>query len=145
MRVFSLIAIATVLPVAAYADVAVSDAWARASILASRPGAAYLTLTSDQNDRLIAITTPAAGRAMIHVVQADSAGVIRMTPLNALDLPPDTPVTMAPGGMHLMLVDIPKKLEEGTTFPLTLAFEVAGEVTIGVRVLGPGSSGPDGE
>ncbi|MEY8828835.1 copper chaperone PCu(A)C [Sedimentitalea sp. XS_ASV28] len=102
-------------------------------------------MTSDQIDRLIAITTPAAARAMIHVVEADSAGIIRMTPLDALDLPPNTPVVMAPGDMHVMLVDLPKKLEEGTTFPLTLAFEMAGEVTIEVRVLGPGSSGPDGE
>lgn len=142
MNLFASIAIATVLPVAAYADVTVTNAWARASILASRPGAAYFTMTSDQNDRLIAIASPAAGRAMIHVVETDIAGVSRMTHIDALDLPPNTPVTMAPGDMHLMLMDLPKRLEEGTTFPLTLSFETAGELTIEIWVLGPGASGP---
>ena len=145
MKPFISIAIAALIPVAAYADVKVTNAWARASILSSRPGAAYFTIASDQNDTLIAITTPVARRAKIHAVEVDSADIIRMMPLDALDLPPNTPITMAPGDKHLMLMDLPKKLIEGTTFPLTLVFEKAGDVTIGVLVLGPGSSGPKGE
>ena len=133
---------ALMLPVAAIADVTVTDPWARASILASRPGAAYLTLDADGPDRLIGVTSPVAAQVMIHAVETDEAGVSRMRHVETLDVGPPAPVVMAPGGMHLMLMGLTRKLEEGTRFPLTLTFETAGEMTVEVPVLGPGASGP---
>lgn len=131
-------------PSMSYADVAVTDPWARASVLASRPGAAYLSLTSDTGDRLLAATTPVAGHVMIHAAQTDAKGVARMTHLEVLDLPPGQTVTFAPGGMHLMLMGLAARLDEGTHFPLTLTFETAGEVTVEVPVLGVAAVGPEG-
>jgi len=129
---------------AAMADVTVSDPWARASILASRPGAAYLTLESDIADRLMALETPAAGHVMLHGSETDKTGVSRMHHIETLDLAPGTPITFAPGGMHVMLMDLVEKLEEGRTFPLTLSFETAGEITVEVPVLSITATGPEG-
>ena len=44
------------LPVSAESLVEISDAWARATILTSRTGAAYLTITRAATDRLLEIT-----------------------------------------------------------------------------------------
>ena len=131
-------------PTIVFAEVTVSGPWARASILASRPGAAYLSLTSDTGDRLLAATTPVAGHVMIHAAQTDAKGVARMTHLEVLDLAPGQTVTFAPGGMHLMLMSLAAGLDEGTRFPLTLTFESAGEVTVEVPVLGVAATGPEG-
>jgi hypothetical protein len=131
-------------PAITFADAAVTDPWARASILASRPGAAYLSLTSDTGDRLLSATTPVAGQVMIHAAETDANGVSRMVHLEALDLPSGQTVTLSPGGMHLMLMGLGEKLREGTRFPLTLTFETAGEITVEVPVLGVGAMGPGG-
>ena len=129
MKLFLAAVCTAMFSAAALAEVVVSDPWARASILASRPGAAYLTLRSDADDRLLSATTPVA----------------RMIHLDALDLPAGRMVRFAPGGMHLMLMGLAGKLDEGASFPLTLTFERAGAITVGVPVLGVAATGPEVE
>jgi copper(I)-binding protein len=142
MKLAVALLIAASVPFAAGADVAVAEPWARASILASRPGAAYLTLSSDTDDRLLFVSTPVAGQVMIHAAETDASGVNRMTHLETLDLPAGKTVTFFPGSMHLLLTGLADKLEEGASFPLTLTFEVTGDVTVEVPVLGIAASGP---
>ena len=132
-------------PLAAQADVTISDGWARASVLASRPAAAYITLQSEEEDQLIGVTTPIAGHVTIHAVDTDANGVSRMIAIDALNLPSNEQVKLAPGGMHLMLMSLTQKLEEGTVLPLTLTFASGAEIEISVPVLGPGASGPEKE
>lgn len=144
MKLPILALVAAALPLVAHADVSVSDPWARASILASRPAAAYLTLVSERDDRLIEASTPVAAKVMVHATDVDDAGLNHMNHVTTVDLPAAEAVTFAPGGMHLMLTDLSGKLVEGGSFPLTLRFESAGEVTVDVPVLGVGASGPEG-
>ena len=56
-------------PTLAEESVRISDAWARASVLASRPVASYLTIESAVEDRLLGVATPVAGHVMIHAVE----------------------------------------------------------------------------
>ena len=144
MKLLISTALAAALPFAAYAEVTVTEAWARASILASRPGAAYLTLKSDVDDRLVGVTTPVADEVTLHATETDTAGVSWMTRIEALDLLAEEAVTLTPGSMHLMLTGLSEKLAEGSTFPLTLRFETAGEIRIDVPVLGVAAIGPEG-
>ncbi len=116
-------------PTLAEESVRVSDAWARASVLASRPVASYLTIESAVEDRLLGVTTPVAGHVMIHAVEKDG-DVSRMKHIETLEVPTGERITLAPGGMHLMLMGLQDKLSEGTTFPMTLSFENAGEITV---------------
>ena len=145
MKITILATALTLWPFFASADVTISDGWARASILASRPAAAYLTLTSDQSDQLVAITTPVAENVTIHAVETGNDGVSRMVKIDALDLPSGEPVTLAPGGMHLMLMGLPEKLEEGTELPLILTFASGAQMEVSVPVLGPGAMRPQEE
>ena len=128
-------------PTLAEESVRVSDAWARASVLASRPVASYLTIESAVEDRLLGVTTPVAGHVMIHAVEKDG-DVSRMKHIETLEVPTGERITLAPGGMHLMLMGLQEKLSEGTTFPMTLSFENAGEITVEVSVLGIAAEGP---
>lgn len=128
-------------PALAQESVRVFDAWARASVLASRPGAAYVTIESVSDDTLIGASTPVAKRVMIHAVEKDG-DVSRMKHVETLKLPAGERIALAPGGMHLMLMGLQDKLSEGTTFPMTLSFENAGEITVEVSVLGIAAEGP---
>ncbi len=135
------VALAVASPALAEESVRVFDAWARATILASRPGAAYLTIESAADDRLLSVTTPVAGQVMIHAVEKDG-DVSRMKHIETLELPAGERITLAPGGMHLMLMGLQHKLSKGTTFPMTLSFEKAGEITVEVSVLAIAAEGP---
>jgi len=145
MKLFLTAACIAAFPAAALAEGGVSDPWARASILASRPGAAYLALRSDVDDRLLSATTPVADHVMIHASETGADAVTRMIHLVALDLEAGQTVRFAPGGMHLMLMGLAGKLEDGASFPLTLTFERAGAITVEVPVLGFAATGPEGE
>ncbi len=136
------IVLSAMLTTPALADITVTDPWARATVLASRPGAAYLTIESSADDRLVDLGSPVASGVMIHATETDAGGVNRMAHVEVLDLPADQAVTLTPGGIHLMLMGLNAKLEEGTSFPLTLSFEKAGEITIEVPVLGIAAAGP---
>ena len=117
-------------------DLTVKDAFARASITpAANSAAAYLTLVNQGNmpDRLIAIATPAARAAEPH--RTSMAGdVMKMEAAGAIDLPPHAAVTMAPGGLHVMLMGLTAPLKEGSVIAMTLTFEKAGPLTITVPV-----------
>ena len=88
MKTGFLFALGMFLTAPAWADVSVSDPWARASILAARPVAAYLTIQSTERDRLIELSTPIAAKVMIHTVEVGEDGISRMRHVTALELRP---------------------------------------------------------
>jgi len=51
-----------------------------------------------------------------------------------LEIPAGKTVELAPGGYHVMLMELAAPLKEGSTFDLTLTFEKAGEKTVSVEV-----------
>lgn len=143
MKLFLGAAFFATLPVVSLAEVAVTNPWARATIIAGRPGAGYLSLISDTGDRLVSVSSPISGHILLHSIEPGGNGVSRMVHLDTLDLPAGETVTLAPGGMHLMLMQLTQNLEKGTSFPLTLTFATEGEITVEVPVLGIAATGPE--
>jgi periplasmic copper chaperone A len=129
----------TAAPTATVGEVAIHDAWARASLGQMRSSAAYLTLevTGDRVERLIAVASPIAEKATLHMHVMDG-NVARMRPLAAIEIAPGAPTVLEPGGLHIMLTGLGRRLVEGETFPLSLTFESAGTVTIEVPIIGMG-------
>src|SRR3954466_5412959 len=82
-------------------QVEVKNAWARATPGKAENGAAYLTIVSPTPDRLTAISTPEAKTAELHTMTMEG-GVMKMRPLAGVDLPAGQPVTLKPGGSHIM-------------------------------------------
>lgn len=123
----------------------VVDPWARASAGMATAGAAYMTLenTGSTADRLIAAESPAASTVELHthIVEGD---IMRMRPVEQIDLPPGETVMLEPGGHHVMLIGLSAPLEIGESFPLTLTFSAAGTTTVEVTIRQPGATGPDG-
>lgn len=116
--------------------------WARATPGRSANGAAYFTVANRglAGDRLIGVSSPAAGRVELHTHIRDK-GVMRMRKLTGIDLTPGASVTFRPGGHHVMLMGLKAPLRKGGTFPLTLRFEKAAPMTVVVKVMGIGAMG----
>jgi copper(I)-binding protein len=144
------------------AAVEVSGAWSRNSPTMAETGAAYLTITSAADDRLVgaSVDPSVAGTVEIHETvmaedgmaedgmavdgmaedemaedeMADMGGEMTMRPVDGIDLPAGEAVALEPGGLHIMLLDLAAPLEVGQTYELTLTFEQAGEQTVTVEV-----------
>jgi periplasmic copper chaperone A len=143
---FKFVAFAASLAVASAAmaqtnQLEVTNAWARATPGKAENGAAYLTIQSPTPDRLMSVSSPVAKKAELHTMSMEGM-VMKMRPLAGLDIPAGQPVTLKPGGQHIMLEDLDAPLREGQSFPLTLTFEKAGTRTVTVAVEKPGAAGP---
>ncbi|OJY28871.1 MAG: hypothetical protein BGP11_02025 [Rhodobacterales bacterium 65-51] len=125
-------------------DIEIEHAWSRATIWADRPGVVYLSIrnTGSADDALIGVATPIAGMPMIHETVVND-GVASMPHAMSVPVPAGQTVELAPGGYHGMLMGLTQALEKGDSFPLTLTFQSAGEVTVTVDVLALGATGPE--
>ncbi len=120
----------------------VTAPWARATAPNARAGGVFLTLTDrGPADRLLGAATPVAGVAEIHRTVNDN-GVMKMLPIDGLDLVPGAAVEFKPGGLHIMLIDLKRQLKPGDSFPLTLTFAKSPPVTTIVTVGAAGAAGP---
>ena len=108
----------------AQAPVTAVGAWARASVQGQRSSGAFMTLTASEPLTLVGASTPVAGLAEVHEMKMEG-DVMRMRPVQALELPANKPVQLSPGGYHLMLQELKAPLKPGTTIPITLAFRTA--------------------
>ena len=126
-------------------DVVVESAWSRASIGMNRPGAAYMTIrnTGDTPLTLIGLVTPLAMMPEIHESKTDADGVSSMAPAGEITIAPGESVSLEPGGLHAMLMQLQTPMTEGETYPLTLLFDDGGEVTVEVPILGIAARGPN--
>jgi periplasmic copper chaperone A len=123
------------------AQLEVDNAWARATPGKSAIGAAYVTIQSPTADKLVAVSSPVAKKAELHVMSM-SGMVMKMRPIASIDIPAGQAVTLQPGGFHIMLVGLAKPLQTGQSFPLTLTFDKAGSRTVNVAVEKIGALGP---
>jgi copper(I)-binding protein len=119
-------------------DIAVSDAWTRATAPGQSSGAVYATIVNDgAADQLVEASTP-VGTAMLHGNDA-SGGVARMRVMADMLISARSRVTLAPGATHIMLMGLKAPLAAGTRFPLTLRFATSGPRTFEVAVVAAGS------
>jgi copper(I)-binding protein len=121
--------------------VSVDNAWARATAASAKTGAVYFTIVDrGAPDELLAASTPAAEKAELHQTIQEGA-VMKMRPVGALPVAQDKPLTFAPGGYHVMLINLKHPLLVGQRFPLTLTFQNAGPIQTSVLVKGAGAGG----
>lgn len=108
-------------------SVSVDHAWARATPTGAKVAAAYFTMNSSGSDVLLSASSAIAGRTEIHQTTQDVNGALQMRGLPAgIDLSAGKPIALAPGGTHIMLMDLKTPLHEGFELPLTLTFKHAG-------------------
>lgn len=128
---------------AAGAEPRIEAEWARASITADRPGVAYMTLvnTGDAPVTVTDAATPVAGRAEFHRTVRDGE-IMGMKPVDTIRVGAGETVTLMPGGLHIMLMELERALKEGGRFPLTLTLADGRRLETEIPVLGPGARGP---
>jgi hypothetical protein len=119
--------------VVALADnsIVVRDAWVREAPPGAAVLAAYFTLENPgpKADKLVAVRCPDFDKIEIHATEIRN-GVARMIALDALPVPPQAVVKLAPGGYHLMLHRPRRALTAGMTIMLELRFDSGARTTV---------------
>jgi len=107
-------------------------------LIAGRPGAIFLNIDNTGNaDKLVAASSPMSQRVELHSHTMDN-GVMKMRPVEVIDVPAKAMTVLKSGGYHIMVFDVNKLPEKGSAVPLTLTFEKAGEVQVEAIVGEPG-------
>lgn len=127
-------------------DLVITQAWSRATPGGAKIAGGYLTIDNKGSapDRLISGAGDNIGRVEIHEMAMNN-GVMKMRPLDkGLPIEAGKTVKLAPGGYHLMLMDLKQPFKAGDKVPVTLEFEKAGKVAVSLDVQAVGAQSPSG-
>jgi copper(I)-binding protein len=122
--------------------IVLTKAWARATPPGATTGAVYLSLENQGStpDRIVTITSPAAGSAMMHET-VEEGGISQMRMIDG-NIPAGSTLEMKPGGVHIMLMGLTAPLKKGETISLTLDFETGDDLTVEAKIAPIGADGP---
>lgn len=136
------------------ATVEVTGAWARTSPAGADTGAAYMTLSAEEKTVVVSVSVPAdiAGTVELHEtvpVGSDTGDTgmdddtmddgnddmaMTMRSVSEIVVPGGGSVELAPGGMHIMMLDLAAPLELGQTFEMTLMTDTGEEISVELEV-----------
>lgn len=114
----------------------ISDGFSRATLPNAPVGAGYLTITNKgtADDTLVSASSAVAGMTQIHEMKMEG-DVMKMNEVaGGLIIPAGQSVVLAPGGLHIMFMDLKQALVEGSTIPVTLTFATAGTIEVQLAV-----------
>ena len=103
-------------------DLEVAAPWSRPAV-AGGSGVGYLVLANRGRSpaTLVKVESPAARTVEIHRANL-TAGVMSMAAQDRVAIPAGGSVSFAPGGYHLMFLDLTRTLKPGDRLPATLVF-----------------------
>lgn len=92
--------------------------------------------TGSEADNLISASTSAelTDTVELHTTVMEN-GSAEMKPVDKIEVAANGTTALAPGGFHIMLIDLKRALVVGETIDVTLKFEKAGEVTMSVPIV----------
>ena len=113
----------------------VEDPWGRPSPTSEGNAAFYMDLIgSDTDDTLVSAESPACGMVELHESQMTD-GVMSMQHLpEGIPVPAGETVSLEPGGLHVMCMNVTEALVEGETADILLRFENSGEVSVSAEI-----------
>ncbi|MBE0411126.1 MAG: copper chaperone PCu(A)C [Anaerolineales bacterium] len=116
-------------------QIQIKEPWARPG-LAGGNSAVYFVIDNPttQDDTLISASSDAALHVEIHLSTHDEHGTAMMKPQESVDIPANSTVEFAPGGLHVMLISLVDDLLLGDEVNLTLSFEKNGEINVEVII-----------
>lgn len=116
----------------------IRNVWARAATKSDNVSAVFMLIenTGDQPDRLLHAHCGVAEAVEIHESKMEG-GIMKMQPVDGIDVPAHGTVELKPGGLHVMLIGLTRDLNPGDTIEVELHFEHAGHVMVEATVTKP--------
>ena len=118
-------------------EVMIHEAWARPGV-AGGNSAIYFTVHNDtkQDAALVGAAADVAETVEVHRSSMVD-GVMKMEPQDSVPLPAGEMVNFAPGGLHVMLINLKRDLKPGDEFTAALRLADGTEISVPVAVQEP--------
>ena len=120
---------------AAAQGIAVREAWVREAAAGRAVTGAFLIL-ANPGDKPVALVRGAASvgdTLELHEMVRDN-GMMKMSPVQRIQVPAKGETALRPGGLHLMIFGLKKPLVPGDTVRLTLTFDDGSRVQVAAPV-----------
>lgn len=113
----------------------ITDAWARPA-REDGNSAIYMEIKngSMDADTLLSLSSPVAGMVEVHESYEQDEGMMAMRPVEPLIAPARDVLSLEPGGIHVMLMQLNQALAEGDSIQFTADFATSGEIKVTVPV-----------
>lgn len=118
-------------PAAESASFSSSDVWVKAADDGMTAGFGELTNTGDTDLTVVSATSPATSSMQLHeTVQNENGQMVMREVEGGFVIPAHGSLALAPGGNHLMFMDVTAPLRAGDDTTITLTFSDASTVDI---------------
>ena len=104
-------------------NIEVKAAWVRGTVPAQKVTGAFMEITGKSAVRLVGAASPVAGTVEIHNMTMTN-GVMKMFPVDGIDIPAGKTVKLASGGYHVMMMGLKQQMKPGDRVPMMLTFEL---------------------
>jgi len=124
-----------VLPGSAFAELDIHNAWIKNLPPTIPVRAGYMTIHNAQTHTIsiIAIRSDAFASVEVHqTIKQD--GMMRMEPVPALTIEPDSTVQLAPGGLHLMMMHPKNPTKPGDVLEIVIELDDGSTQTLNMTV-----------
>ena len=130
-------------PSARHGNLTITQAWSRETAPGQAVGGGFMHIANaGKEDLLISGCSPVAAEVQLHSMTMQD-GVMRMRQLTSgIAVPANGSLDLKPGSFHIMFIGLKQPLEQGDSFPVTLTFQRAGNVTVQLSVQPVGATGP---
>ncbi len=116
-------------------------AWVRQPAPSRDVTAAYLVLVNDGDEAVRVVSGESALARTVELHQmVMEGGMMRMRRVKEIVVPPKARVELKPGGLHVMLFGVKRRLEVGDRVPLTFRLAAGGTVSAQATVRAPGTA-----
>ena len=106
-----------------YVLISADNAYAKATPPNVKNSAVFMDITNNMPKavRLISVSTDASQSAELHTHKHED-GMMKMVQIDSIEVPAEGSVSLKPGGLHIMLMDVKKPIKAGDKVNLTLKF-----------------------
>lgn len=117
------------------AGISITEAWARPGRENGVSAIYFIAANgSAETDTLLSISSPAAGLVELHETYELEGDMMGMRKAETPQFPGRSTTVLRPGGLHVMLMELNRSLQEGEEIELSMVFSLAGEITISAPV-----------
>ena len=117
-------------------NVSVQDPYVRLAPPNAAATGAFMVIrnTGDKDVKVVKADNPVSKATELHT-HLNEGGVMKMRPVQAIEIKAKGEAVLKPGGLHVMMIDLKAPLKEGDSVPITLTFDDGSSKQVDAKVV----------
>lgn len=123
-------------------QVSVQDPYVRLAPPNAPATGAFMVIKNngDKDVKVLKADNPATNKTELHT-HLNDGGVMKMRPVESIEIKARGETVLKPGGLHVMMIDLKAPMKEGDMVPITLTFDDGSTKQVDAKVVRPKAAG----